>query len=127
MRRATAISLTVLLAIATALGASLRAVAVQTTASHHAAATCCGGDCRCGDDCACAVEEAPPAPGDEQPALPERSRCERLPTVAVPTGAIAVVSLSAPIDLGAPVRTSSDVSAPPTCRLRLALVARWTT
>ena len=127
MRRATAISLTFLLAIATALGASLRAVAAQTAASHHAAATCCGGDCRCGDDCACTVEEAPPAPGDERPALPERSRCERLPTIAVPAGAIAVVSLSAPIDLGAPVRASCDLPAPPGCRLRLALVSRWTT
>jgi hypothetical protein len=127
MRRATAISLTVLLAIATALGASLRAVAAQAAASHHAAATCCGGDCRCGDDCACAVEKAPPAPGDERPALPERSRCERLPTVAVPARAIAVVSLSAPIDLGALLRASRDLPAPPGCRLRLALVSRWTT
>jgi hypothetical protein len=126
MRRATAISLTVLLAIATALGASLRAFA-GPAAAHHATATCCGGDCRCGDDCACAVEEAPTSPNDEQPALPERSRCERLPIVAAPTAAIEAISCSEPIDLGARPRASSEFPAPPSCRLRLALVSRWTT
>jgi hypothetical protein len=127
MHRVTAISLTILLAIATALGVSLRAVAGPVASTGHAAATCCGGDCRCGDDCACAVEEAPTAPGDEQPALPERTRGERLPTVAAPAAAITAVTLSEPMDLGAPARASSRFPAPPSCRLRLALVSRWTT
>ena len=32
-----------------------------------------------------------------------------------------------PIDLGAHTAAPSDLPAPPSCRLRLALVSRWTT
>lgn len=126
LNRAVSIALALLLAIAGALGATPRAGAASPTA-HGTQATCCGGECQCGDSCRCAVDDEPAGPADDSPALPERSRGERAPLVAVPLAGFAAVTLSEPIDLGARPAASGDLPAPPSCRLRLALVSRWTT
>jgi len=125
LNRAVSITIACLLAIAGALGATPRLSASHAAAD--AAPTCCGGNCQCGDACQCAADKAPTSPDDELPALPERSRGERAPLVGVPVAAIAAVTLSEPIDLGARPCASSELAAPPSCRLRLALVSRWTT
>ena len=125
LNRAVSITIACLLAIAGALGATPRFGAVHAAA--EAAPTCCGGHCQCGDACQCAADKGPTSPDDESPALPERSRGERAPLVGVPVAAIAAVTLAEPIDLGALPCASSELAAPPSCRLRLALVSRWTT
>jgi hypothetical protein len=125
LNRAVSITIACLLAIAGALGATPRLGTAHAAA--EAAPTCCGGNCQCGDACQCAADKGPTSPDDELPALPERSRGERAPLVGVPVAAIAAVTLSEPIDLGARPCVSSELAAPPSCRLRLALVSRWTT
>jgi hypothetical protein len=131
LNRAASITIACLLAIAGALGATPRLGATLRFGAVHAAAeaapTCCGGHCQCGDACQCAADKGPTSPEDESPALPERSRGERAPLVGVPVASIAAVTLSEPIDLGALPCASSELAAPPSCRLRLALVSRWTT
>lgn len=121
--RAVSIALALLLAVAGALGATQRTGA--TPRETHA--SCCGGNCQCGDACQCAVGDAPASPDDGTPALPERSRGERAPLVAATLAAVAAVTLSETVHLGAMTVASSDLPAPPSCRLRLALVSRWTT
>ena len=119
------IILATLAAIAGAIGASPRSAATPVAAECRTA--CCGGACQCGDACACAVDEAPAAPDDGSPALPERSRGERAPLVAVTAPATEPVSTAEAVDLGTRSALSTAIAAPPSCRLRLALVSRWTT
>jgi hypothetical protein len=123
MSRIATVVLACLLPLAGAIGIASRGAAEAC----GPATACCGGDCRCGDDCTCAVDEAPTSPADEAPGLPERLRGERLQLLAVPFGATVAVARGDAIDLGIPCAASSELAAAPSCRLRLALVSRWTT
>ncbi|MBI1302590.1 MAG: hypothetical protein GC172_02215 [Phycisphaera sp.] len=127
MSRAATIALAFLIAFAGVLAPSVRAGAACDPSRATADAPCCGDDCRCGDDCACAVDEAPETPRDEIPAPPERSRGERTLVADAPSSGGAFVTLASPVDLGVFTRADSSPAAPPACRLRLALVSRWTT
>lgn len=127
MSRAATIALAFLLALAGAFVHAPRETTASGAAQACATAPCCGGACRCGDDCACAVDEAPDAPRDDAPALPERSRGERTLVLAAPTAGSAPVALTNPVDLGAFTRADTTPAAPPSCRLRLAVESRWTT
>lgn len=89
--------------------------------------SCCGDDCRCGDDCACAARSAPADSHEEGSAPSERSRGERLVIVAAPIPSPTLVARATPVDLGRPPRADSGPAAVPCCRLRLALISRWTT
>lgn len=122
--RGVSIVVALFVALAVAIGAAPR-FGAASAAGSDCRATCCGGDCRCGDACDCAVDREPAAP-DDAPALPEGSRGERAPLVAVPTVPVEAVTRSEPIDLGARCAASGGLAAPPSCRLRLALVSRWT-
>jgi hypothetical protein len=77
MSRAATIALAFLLALAGAFVHAPRETTAPGAGEACASAPCCGGECQCGDDCACMVDEAPDAPRDDAPALPERSRGER--------------------------------------------------
>lgn len=125
LNRWASIAVAMLVALSGAIGVAPRSAATPVAAECRTA--CCGGACLCGDACECAVDEAPAAPDDGSPALPERSRGERAPIVAVMAAAAAPVSTADAIDLGARPARSTAVAAPPSCRLRLALVSRWTT
>jgi hypothetical protein len=127
MSRAATIALAFLIALAGVLAPSARAGTACDPSRAKAAVPCCGDDCRCGDDCACAVDEAPDAPHDETPAQPERSRGDRTLVATAPSAGGAFVTLASPVDLGVCTRADSSPAAPPACRLRLALVSRWTT
>lgn len=127
MSRAATIALAFLLALAGAFVQSPLETTAPGAAEACATATCCGGACRCGDDCACAADEAPDAPRDDAPALPERSRGERTLVAAAPAAGCAPVALTNPVDLGAFTRADSTPASPPSCRLRLAIESRWTT
>jgi hypothetical protein len=123
--RAVSIVLALFVALAGAGGAGARAGAVLPVATDCRTA-CCGGDCRCGDDCRCAVDDEPAAPADA-PTPFERSRGERAPLFAAPAASVAAISLLQTFDLGARPVPSGARAAPPSCRLRLALVSRWNT
>lgn len=125
LSRGVSIVLAMLVAIAGAIGVAPRMASMP--AADECRTACCGGACQCGDACECAVDEAPAAPDDGSPALPDRSRGERAPIVAVTAAAPALVSLADAIDLGARPAPSTEVAAAPSCRLRLALMSRWTT
>jgi len=127
MSRAATIALAFLLALAGVFAPSVRESSACDPSRAKAAASCCGDDCRCGDDCACAVDKAPDTPRDETPAPPERSRGERTLVAGAPCAGGAFVTLASPVDLGVFTRADSTPAAPPACRLRLALVSRWTT
>jgi hypothetical protein len=127
MSRAATIALAFLLALAGAFVHAPRETTAPGAGEACASAPCCGGECQCGDDCACMVDEAPDAPRDDAPALPERSRGERALAAAAPAAGCAPVTLSNPVDLGAFTRADSTPAAPPSCRLRLAIESRWTT
>jgi hypothetical protein len=127
MSRAATVALAFLIALAGAFVHAPRETTAPGAGEACAAAPCCGGACQCGDDCACMVDEAPDAPRDNAPALPERSRGERTLGATVPSTGVAFVTLASPVDLGVFTRADSTLAAPPACRLRLALVSRWTT
>lgn len=126
LQRAASIVLALLIALAGATGATPHTGA-EPVGPCAAKTSCCGGECQCGDACRCALDEDPASPAEESPALPERSRGERAPLVALHLAAITAVSIAEPIDLGTHTAAPSDLPAPPSCRLRLALVSRWTT
>ena len=127
MIRAATIALAFLLGLAGAFGHPVREAAGCGAKGQKVAASCCGEMCRCGDDCACAVDETPDAPHGEQPALPERSRGERTLVASWHAPGTTLVTLASPVDLGAFTRAETSPAAAPSCRLRLALVSRWTT
>lgn len=131
MHRATAAILAFLLALAGTLGLSPGTASAQSAgrgaAAEAAHAECCGGDCRCGAGCRCAADDEPASRGDDLPALPERTRGERAHLVALPLAAISAVALGDAVDLRARTPCSTEHPAPPSCRERLARIARWTT
>jgi len=126
LNRGVSIVFALFVALAATIGAAPR-VGAASAAGSDCRATCCGGDCRCGDACECAVDSEPAAPGDA-PTPADRSRGERAPLVAVAAAAEpSAISVAEPVDLGVRPALSGAVAAPPSCRLRLALVSRWTT